>query len=202
MAFFVLFEAEATQNGKRLGILVSAIIAEVIAAALTQGEQAIENSVEDATLGEIFGATVPSMPALSSSSMLKGKAVSLLEDETMLAPVPGILSYEAFGKLIEKWTLDETSRPQSFAEFKQQVAGIIRLPLPDWIKDFELVYSEGSSDPPAAKGGASGGARGDQAWPAVPAAGPLRAAHRGRRSRPTRPKATRGCFSCAWATTP
>jgi hypothetical protein len=74
--------------------------------------------------------------------MLKGKAVSLLEDETMLAPVPGILSYEAFGKLIEKWTLDETSRPQSFAEFKQQVAGIIRLPLPDWIKDFELVYSE------------------------------------------------------------
>jgi hypothetical protein len=65
LAFFVLFEAEATQNGKRLGILGSAIIAEVIAAALTQGEQAVENSVEDATLGEIFGATVPeSMPAL------------------------------------------------------------------------------------------------------------------------------------------
>jgi hypothetical protein len=65
LAFFVLFEAEATQNGERLGVLGSAIIAEVIAAALTQGEQAVENSVEDATLCEVFGATVPeSMPAL------------------------------------------------------------------------------------------------------------------------------------------
>jgi hypothetical protein len=65
LAFYVLFEAEATQNSERLGVLGSAIIAEVIVAALTQGEEVIEKSVEDATLVEIFGASVPeSMPAL------------------------------------------------------------------------------------------------------------------------------------------
>lgn len=60
----------------------------------------------------------------------------------MIVPVPNILSNEAFGKLIVKWTKDPTTRPRSLQEFKQQVGGVIQLPLPDWIKDLAFVDSD------------------------------------------------------------
>lgn len=59
-----------------------------------------------------------------------------------MLPVPNVLSYEAFGKLILEWTQNPASRPATLDEFKQKVAGIVGLPLPEWIKNVGFVDSD------------------------------------------------------------
>ena len=72
--FFVLFEAAHEQNGERLGILGSTIVAEVFFAAIRQSRSTIE---DDATLAPavaaVFGNAVPGdMPALISFMQQNG----------------------------------------------------------------------------------------------------------------------------------
>lgn len=57
--FFVLFEAAATEQGKRLGILGSVIVAEVISAALNSSKLVIEDSLDRPMLTAVFRGRAP-----------------------------------------------------------------------------------------------------------------------------------------------
>lgn len=58
--FFLLFEAEHDQNGERLGILGSVILAEVFFAAYRKGEQSLERDTQlHAKAAAMFGGAIP-----------------------------------------------------------------------------------------------------------------------------------------------
>lgn len=55
-----------------------------------------------------------------------------------------VLDYSALGKMIIKWTKNVNSRPKDLSEFEKQLKGIVKFPLPKWIKGLQFV--QGSRD--------------------------------------------------------
>jgi hypothetical protein len=74
LMFFVLFEAAHDEQGKRLGVLGSTILAEVFFAAIAAGKQSIESDTGTVSAAQIiFGAAIPdTMPKLIEFVKAKG----------------------------------------------------------------------------------------------------------------------------------
>jgi hypothetical protein len=50
-----------------------------------------------------------------------------------------VINYRALGKKIIKWSKDARSRPKDLAEFEKQLKGVVKFPLPKWIKGLQFV---------------------------------------------------------------
>jgi hypothetical protein len=50
-----------------------------------------------------------------------------------------VINYRALGKKIIKWSKDARSRPKDLVEFEKQLKGIVKFPLPEWVKGLQFV---------------------------------------------------------------
>jgi hypothetical protein len=50
-----------------------------------------------------------------------------------------VINYRALGKKIIRWSKDARSRPKDLVEFERQLKGIVKFPLPKWIKGLQFV---------------------------------------------------------------
>ena len=50
-----------------------------------------------------------------------------------------VIDYRALGKKIIGWAKDASSRPNDLKEFEKQLKGIVKFPLPGWIKGLHFV---------------------------------------------------------------
>ena len=53
-----------------------------------------------------------------------------------------ILHFDRLGQKFIEWTLNPSTRPNNFDEFKEQLDGIVEMPLPERLKDFRLIDSD------------------------------------------------------------
>jgi|SoiMetStandDraft_2_1073263.scaffolds.fasta_scaffold144905_2 hypothetical protein len=50
-----------------------------------------------------------------------------------------VINYRALGKKIITWSKNAGSRPKDLKEFEQQLKGIVKFPLPKWVKGLQFV---------------------------------------------------------------
>jgi hypothetical protein len=50
-----------------------------------------------------------------------------------------VIDYRALGRKIIRWAKNAGSRPKDLVEFEKQLKGIVKFPLPSWVKGLQFV---------------------------------------------------------------
>src|SRR6266536_2526164 len=50
-----------------------------------------------------------------------------------------VIDYRALGRKIIRWSKNANSRPKDLVEFEKQLKGIVKFPLPSWVKGLQFV---------------------------------------------------------------